>query len=433
VRAHRIGVACVVGAALSWPLAAAEEVKGYAKEFQQAQSQQHAKRYRECLQACEKLLGTYTESTQAKEVTWLKIETQVLDSQLEGALKTLAGLAKAYGEDQKLQTAVALRAGDVQRLLKKPDDAIATSRKGAEGSAKDEPDQAAEALLRAGDVLGADLKKPEKALEQYQEAATRFATQSPKQAAEALRRVAALHETEFKDLPKAAAGYQALIEKYAAAYDERTLATLHGKAVDCTLGAKKPGEAIALAKKAEAALESAALRAPFGLRVADALLEMKKFPEARGECQRLVCAYPLEQAACQSAQAKMVEACRAESKWPEALGAARILYDAAGTEQGIRDAAQAVAQAFLSADGNLGRANEFLAYQSFGPDGPDGKPNTPDDIAANRLAEVKYPTFSAEADKQFDAAIQAQLENYDGYRARAFLYVYWGRPKEGWP
>ena len=274
MRSLRIGFACLVGAALAWPLAAAEESKDYAKELQKAQSFQHAKRYRECLKACEKLLETYKESTQAKEVAWLKIETQVLDSQLEGALKTLADLAKAYGEDQKLRTAVALRAGDVQRLL-------------------------------------------------------------------------------------------------------------------------------------------------------------KKFPEARAEYQRLVCAYPLEQAACQLAQAKIVETWRGESKWAEALGAAHILYDAAGTEQGIRDAAQAVAQAFLAADGNLGRANEFLAYQSFGPDGPDGKPNTPDDIAANRLAEAKYPTFSAETSKQFEAAAQAQPGNYDGYRARAFLYVYWGRPKEG--
>jgi len=269
---------CFLSASAAFLLAGlpaeAEEAKDFAKELRQAQSHQHAKRYRECLQACEKLLDACKDPSQAKEIAWLKIETQILDGQLDGTLKTLADLAKAYGDDQKLQAAAALRTGDVARLL-------------------------------------------------------------------------------------------------------------------------------------------------------------KKLPEARAEYQRLIFSYPLDQAACQSAQAKVVEIYRGESKWAEALGAARILYDAAGTEQGIRDAAQAVAQAFLAADGNLSRANEFLAYQSFGPDGPDGKPNTPDDIAANRLAGVKYPTFSAEANQQFEAAIKAQPENYDGYRAKAFLYVYWGRPKEG--
>ena len=333
--------------------AAAEEARDYAKELRQAQSHQHAKRYKDCLRACEKMLGHYKESSQAKEVTWLKMETQVLDGQLEGALKTLADLARAEADDPKLQMAVALRTGDVQRLVRRFEDAVATYRKAADAGAKDEPDQAAEALLRAGDVFSTDLKKPEQAIAQYREIEAKLGAQQPKQAAEALRRIAA------------------------------------------------------------------------------ALWEMKKVPEARAEYQRLICACPLDQAACQAAQSRIVESYRAESKWAEALGAARILYDAAGSEQGIRDAAQAVAQAFLAADGNLSRANEFLAYQSFGPDGPDGKPNTPDDIAANRLAEVKYPPFSAEASKQFEAAVKAQPETYDGYRTKAFLYIYWGKPKEG--
>jgi len=251
----------------------AAESRDLAKELRQAQSHQHAKRYRECLDACDKLLAACKDPMQAKEIAWLKAETQVLDGQLDAALKTLADFAKACEDDRKLQAAAAVRTGDIQLLLKKPDDALATY-------------------------------------------------------------------------------------------------------------------------------------------------------------QRLICTYPLEQTACQAAQAKIVEVCRAASKWAEALGAARVLYDAAGTEQGILEAAQTVAQAFLAVDGNLGRANEFLAYQSFGPEGPDGKPNTADDIAANRLAEVRYPTLGPEVAKQFGAAIQAQPENYDGFRAKAFLYAYSGRAKE---
>jgi hypothetical protein len=160
------------------------------------------------------------------------------------------------------------------------------------------------------------------------------------------------------------------------------------------------------------------------------LLELKKAPEARSELVRVICASPLKPDLCQQAQARIVESYRAESQFTEALGAARILFDAAGEEAAIKAAAQAVAQAFLACDGTLARANEFLAFQSYGPAGPDGKPGTPDDIAANHLAKVKYPAFDAAANKQFQAALDAQPKSYDGYRAKGYLYVYWGKPKE---
>jgi tetratricopeptide (TPR) repeat protein len=273
MRTPRSTVVALALQVLAWA-AAGEAPKDYAKELRQAQSLQQAKRYKDCLESCEKMLGHYQDPRQAKEITWLKIEALVSDGQHEAALKALADLGKTDADDKKLQATIALRAADV-------------------------------------------------------------------------------------------------------------------------------------------------------------LVELKKLPEARAECQRLICSCPLEQAACQAAQARIVETYRAESKWPEALGAARVLYDAAGTEESLREAGKVMAQAFLAADGTLARANEFLAYQSFGPDGPDGKPNTDDDIKTNRLAEVKYPTLAAEANGQFEAAIKAQPDGYDGYRAKGFLYVYWGKPKEG--
>lgn len=159
-------------------------------------------------------------------------------------------------------------------------------------------------------------------------------------------------------------------------------------------------------------------------------MAMKKFPEAQAECRRIVCAYPLEQDVCQAAQTRIVEAWRAQSKFNEALGSARILYDTAGSEKNIRAAAHVVAQAFRSVDGNLGRANEFLTYQRFGPGGPDGRLNTPDDVRANHLAAARYPPSNPARDKRFAEAVKAQPDNYEGYRAKAFLYAYWGRPKE---
>ena len=408
----------------------AGQPRDYRKDLRDAQTHQHHRRYRECIALCDKMLDYHKESWQTKEITWLRIENQILDTQFEAASKALDSLAKAHPDDKALQTAVALRTGDVQRQLKQFDQAVATWRKAAEVCAAQQPDKAADALLRAGQVLAADLQRPEQAIALYQEIQAKLGEQRPKEAAEAARRAAEAHETGTKDLAKAAAAYQALTEKHAAAFDEGRLAEFYRKAVECLLRAEKPTEAAAVAKQAEASLESASQKASFGIRQADLLMGLKDFAKARAAYQRVLCAYPLEQGSCQHAQGKIVEAYRAESKWDESLGSARILYDAAGNEQAIRSAAQVVAQAFLAADANLVRANEFLAFQRFGPHGPDGKPNTADDIAVNHLAKVRYPALDAATNQQFQAAIDARPKNYEGYRAKAYLYIYWGKPKD---
>jgi tetratricopeptide (TPR) repeat protein len=164
---------------------------------------------------------------------------------------------------------------------------------------------------------------------------------------------------------------------------------------------------------------------------ADLLNRSKKYAECRAECDKFICAYPLEFDACQAAQAQAVEAYRAEGKLAEALGAARILYGAAGSENAIRIAAHVVSNAFRSVDGSLGRANDFLTWQRFGPNGQDGKSGTADDVKANPLLAVAFPPTDGACDKLYADAIAAQPNTYDGQRAKGFLYLYWGKPKEG--
>ncbi len=303
--------ACLVLLAMVGVALAAEEGKEYRNDLRKAQAKQAARQYADCVKACDEMLARHKEPSQVREVTWLKVEALTLDGRQEAALKALAALGEANADDRRLQAIIALRAGDLLRTLKKPDDALASYRKAAASS--EQPEGAAEATLRAAEVL----------------------------------------------------------------------------------------------------------------------TELKRPAEARAELLRTICSAPLKQDLCQAAQAKIVETYRAESKWAEALGAARILYDAAGDEQAVKTAAQAVAQAFLACDGNLARANEFLAFQSYGPAGPDGKPNTADDVAVNHLAGVKYPPFDAAANKEFQAALDAQPKGSEGHRAKGFLYVYWGKPKEG--
>ena len=432
MRARPILLTMLLAAAMPADVSpAAEKPRNYRTELREAQSQQRRKRYDESIAVCDKMLAHFKEAWQVKEVSWVKIEDLILDDQYEAALKALAGLAGAFAQDKALQAAGALRTGDVQRMLKRFDEAVATYRKLAADCASKQPDPAADALLRAAKVVESDLKKPREAIALYQEAESKFGARNPKQGAEALRQIATVHEGQTKDLAKAAEAYRALTAKYAAIYDERTLSVLYDRAIACFLKARKLPEAAAVAKKAEASLTEDAQRASFAVRQGDALMEMEKIPEARAQFERVLTAYPLDQKSCQQALTGIVETYRAKSQWVEALGAARVLYDAAGSEKDIRDAAQVVARAFLAVDATVRRANEFLSYQRYGPDGPDAKGGTDDDVSVNHLAKVKYPARPAAVNKQFQAAIKAQPDTYDGYRAKGFLYVYWGKPKEG--
>lgn len=65
----------------------------------------------------------------------------------------------------------------------------------------------------------------------------------------------------------------------------------------------------------------------------------------------------------------------------EALSVARTLYFAARDEQTFNAACVAVAAALRARDLDTVRANRFLAFQKYGPNGPDGKPKTADDVA----------------------------------------------------
>ena len=133
----------------------AGQPRDYRKDLRDAQTHQHHRRYRECIALCDKMLDYHKESWQTKEITWLRIENQILDTQFEAASKALDSLAKAHPDDKALQTAVALRTGDVQRQLKQFDQAVATWRKAAEVCAAQQPDKAADVgLLRAGRAPG---------------------------------------------------------------------------------------------------------------------------------------------------------------------------------------------------------------------------------------------------------------------------------------
>jgi len=427
MRQARNVVAGMLVLAMAAGLCVAAPKKSFTGELRKAQAQMQRRQYDQVVKMCDALLKEYTEPHQVKQVALLKGEALILGEEYTRALSELGKYQKALAEDKDFQSRALLMAGQALHGQEKYAEAIAAYQKLIKEHA-DYADRAAEAMLRVGDIQCKDLKKPEEGLATYATVSKQFAAQ-PKMAAEAARRVAETLETIVKDPLKAAAAYDALATTYAAVYDDRTRSTYYDKAVELLRGAEKLPEATAMADKAEKALDDDTYKVSFAMKKVDLLMAQKKPAEARAEAERVICAYPTDQNTCQAAQTKVVEAYRAESKFAESLAAAKALYGVAGSDQHIKAAAQVVAAAFRSVDGNLGRANEFLQYQRFGPAGKDGKPGTPDDIKANHLAAVKQPADPAR-DKRYEAAIKALPDHYEGYRAKGFLYGYWGRPKE---
>ena len=420
-----LGLPILLAGDLCW---AQPKAKTYSEEYRAAVNSMNRRRFPEALKALDALLKKYKQPDEVKQLRVSRADCLKNMGKHDEALAELAKLRTDFKEDKQLQASTLLSTGENLRAKKSFPEAVAAFQKVAKDHV-DQPQLAATGLLRAGDVLSNDMKKTPEALAAYAAVEKQF-PQQLREAGEAALKTAGIHETATKDLLQAAAAYARLTDKYRTLHNENQLMGYFVKQAACLQGASKLPEAVAALKKGEAAIQDNRYRTPLALGQVPILMARKTFPQARAECERIICDYPLELDVCQSAQTQIVAAYRAEQKFNEALGASRTLYDAAGSDRNIRAAAHVLAQSLRSVDGTLKRANEVLTYQRFGPAGPDGKPNTPDDVRANHLASVKPPPSNGARDKRFADAIKAQPNDYEGYRARAFLYVYWGKPKE---
>lgn len=196
-------------------------------------------------------------------------------------------------------------------------------------------------------------------------------------------------------------------------------------------------------------------------RMGDALMRMKKVEEARAhysslekevedigfrqECalriagthkgdaglqayERVITDYPKTARHWYSAQTGIVRILREQTKFKEALSAARILLDASGAGRTIADRVREMAELFLNLDKNAGRANAFIAYQKGGPAGKDGKPGTPDDIK-NPLKGIPYPKYPGRA-KAFAEVRGSGADSAGSFRHLGLTYIYTGEPKK---
>ena len=121
-----------------------------------------------------------------------------------------------------------------------------------------------------------------------------------------------------------------------------------------------------------------------------------------------------------------------EGRLDDALAAAYACYAASGfgsygAQAAFGRAVDLVADTLRARDGHLVSGNAFRLYQVHGPAGPDRKLGTPDDLA-NPLANLA-PKPDPERDRIFEAALAARPSNAAGHRARGWLCLVWGKPR----
>lgn len=93
-----------------------------------------------------------------------------------------------------------------------------------------------------------------------------------------------------------------------------------------------------------------------------------------------------------------------------------------------QDAMELVCAALKSADRNLGRANAFLRFQKFGPEGEDGLAGTEDDLF-DPLLDVP-PVENAARDRLYADALKRLPVDWTGLMRRSRLHVYGDEPVE---
>ena len=126
------------------------------------------------------------------------------------------------------------------------------------------------------------------------------------------------------------------------------------------------------------------------------------------------------------AQSRIVELLAASGDLKAALQEAHVVFDAT-RPQSITADTQRVADLLARLDSDRTRANCFISYQRYGPDGPDGKPGTDDDLT-NPLDAIGYP---ADVDrKQAFAKVFGQLgTDAAAMHHRGMICLYAGQPR----
>jgi len=164
------------------------------------------------------------------------------------------------------------------------------------------------------------------------------------------------------------------------------------------------------------------------LRAGRCLMAQQKYDDARKVIERVFTAHGSTINNWYSAQLTIASILQAQGKTLEALRATRIALDAAPNRSEITYRVRTIADYIRALDNNIGRANQFINYQRFGPAGEDGKPGTADDLT-DPLPALGYPSYP-ERERAFDKVRKEAGDDDEASRLRAYTYIYTGKPKE---
>jgi len=131
---------------------------------------------------------------------------------------------------------------------------------------------------------------------------------------------------------------------------------------------------------------------------------------------------------------ELVDALVAEGRVDEAVSMARAYFrlshlvprsSSSSRTSSSNDAILAVVRALKAKDGSLRRASDFIAFVERGPEGPDGRAGTADDVK-DPLASFRLPS-EAQRDRLFAEAARRLVTDP---RQLAYLYICWDKPDE---
>ena len=409
-----------VGPALSASAASIESMIEAAQECTQRSS-----RYNEGIDLAEKVVADAKANAKQKAAAFDVLVTihekrRKYTQLIDAADRALAACPK----ETALCTRAALAAANAWWVRSKRTEAIAQIEKSLPVLAGDK-DAAADLRLKLATYL-MDTQKYDRAYEEAK-AALDAAAGDVKRAADALRIMA---DTRWRkgDMPACQPIFERLLQpRYAEAlsYNLYGIRDQYGEALQRQ---GKHAEAVAYYRKARTLEKDLGRSQRYTLLMGEILLARKQHDEALAALEQVFTDYDDITAYAFDAQSRIVEAQTAKGDFPAALGAARILLDAAGDSGRLAAAIQKVAAALKAVDKNLGRANRFILYQKHGPAGEDGKPGTADDLK-DPLAKLAYPPCP----KRRQALAKACDRARDDARAwvrRAVACTYTGRPRE---
>lgn len=234
---------------------------------------------------------------------------------------------------------------------------------------------------------------------------------------------------QFQDFEKALAAYRRVMEpKYAAHRNIWEVLNANNKIVDVLTKLKRTDELIAHLSTVVKQPGDWGLKQEYAMRLAYLLGEQKRVPESMAAFENVfvdACGIPDRWF---EAQQRLVDMLRAQNRFPEALQAARICFDACSDGPSIHVWTGVIMELFREIDKDVTRANQFLNFQIYGPAGKDGVPGTADDLS-NPLAAVGYASYPAR-EQAFAKARKEAGDSYRASRLRAMSYVFTGHPVE---